>query len=63
MLANERTVLHELVAGHSQTMLAELRDADPTDAGCWSGRCRLTLQRLLEVLELLGFLDRAGLTC
>jgi hypothetical protein len=27
----ERTVLHELVAQHAQTMLAELRDADPDD--------------------------------
>lgn len=27
----ERTVLHELVAGHAQTLLAELRDADPDD--------------------------------
>ena len=29
----ERTVLHELVAGHAQTMLAELRDADPEGGG------------------------------
>ncbi len=29
----ERTVLHELVARHAQTMLAELRDADPDGGG------------------------------
>jgi hypothetical protein len=29
----ERTVLHELVAQHAQTMLAELRDADPEGGG------------------------------
>jgi hypothetical protein len=29
----ERTVLHELVAQHAQTMLAELRDADPDGGG------------------------------
>ena len=29
----ERTVLHELVAGYAQTMLAELRDADPEGGG------------------------------
>jgi hypothetical protein len=26
-------VLHELVAGHAQTLLAELRDADPDGGG------------------------------
>ncbi len=31
--APERTVLHELVAGHAQTLLAEMRDADPDDVG------------------------------
>jgi hypothetical protein len=31
--APERTVLHELVAGHAQTLLAELRDADPEGGG------------------------------
>ena len=31
--APERTVLHELVAGHAQTLLAELRDADPDGRG------------------------------
>jgi hypothetical protein len=31
--APERTVLHELVAGHAQTLLAELRDADPDGGG------------------------------
>lgn len=31
--ALERTVLHELVAGHAQTLLAELRDADPEGGG------------------------------
>jgi hypothetical protein len=29
----ERTVLHELVDQHAQTMLAELRDADPDGGG------------------------------
>jgi len=29
----ERTVLHELVAQHTETMLAELRDADPDGGG------------------------------
>jgi hypothetical protein len=29
----ERTVLHELVAQHAQTMLAELRDEDPEGGG------------------------------
>jgi hypothetical protein len=29
----ERTVLHELVAQHAQTMLAELRDADADGGG------------------------------
>jgi hypothetical protein len=29
----ERTVLHELVAQHAQTMLAELREADPDGGG------------------------------
>ena len=29
----ERTVLHELVSQHAQTMLAELRDADPDGGG------------------------------
>jgi len=31
--APERTVLHELVAGHARTLLAELRDADPESGG------------------------------
>jgi hypothetical protein len=31
--APERTVLHELVARHAQTLLAELRDADPDGGG------------------------------
>jgi len=31
--APERTVLHELVARHAQSMLAELRDADPDGGG------------------------------
>src|SRR5262245_34956965 len=31
--APERTVLHELVARHAQTLLAELRDADPEGGG------------------------------
>jgi hypothetical protein len=29
----ERTVLHELVAQHAKTMVAELRDADPEGGG------------------------------
>ena len=29
----ERTVLHELVARHAQTMFAELREADPEGGG------------------------------
>jgi hypothetical protein len=31
--APERTVLHELVAGHAQTLIAELREADPERVG------------------------------
>lgn len=31
--APERTVLHELVARHAQSLLAELRDADPDGGG------------------------------
>jgi hypothetical protein len=31
--APERTVLHELVALHAQTLLAELRDVDPESGG------------------------------
>ena len=31
--APERTVLHELVARHAQSLLAELRDADPDGDG------------------------------
>jgi hypothetical protein len=48
--APEPTVLHELVAGHAQTLLTELRDADPDGGG---------LPRYVE-RELAGYL-RCGI--